>query len=151
MEPDKTPRGSRRPPATAWKPGQSGNPAGRKTGSRNRATLLAQALIDGKGNELVQKAVELALDGDPAMLRVLIERLVPPRKDAPIRVKLPGVKSAADLPSMTGAILTGVADGRLTPSEAQAVAGLVEVHRKALELSEIERRLTALETKETER
>jgi len=108
-------------------------------------------LIDGKGNELVQKAVELALDGDPAMLRVLIERLVPPRKDAPIRVKLPGVKSAADLPSMTGAILTGVADGRLTPSEAQAVAGLVEVHRKALELSEIERRLTALETKETER
>lgn len=147
---EKSPGKARKPPASAWKPGQSGNPAGRKTGSRNRATLLAQALIDGKGDALVQKSIDLALSGDVPMLRVLIERLVPPRKDGPVKMKLPAMQSASDVPGITAALLAGVADGRLTPSEAQAVAGLVEIHRKAIEIAEIETRLAALELKQEE-
>jgi hypothetical protein len=41
--------------------GQSGNPAGRKPGSRNRATVAFEALLDGQAEALTQKAVELAL------------------------------------------------------------------------------------------
>ena len=37
--------------------------------------------------------------------------------------------------------------GVITPGEAQALGGLVEAHRKALELGEIERRIAALENK----
>lgn len=147
-DPAKTPNKARKAPANAWKPGESGNPAGRKQGSRNRATVLAQAMIDGQGEELVQTAISLALTGDVPMLKALIERLVPPRKDSPVKVKLPSVKNAADLPAMTAALLEGVSKGALTPAEALAVAGLVEAHRKALEIEDIERRLTALEQKE---
>jgi len=38
--------------------------------------------------------------------------------------------------------------GKLTPSEGQALAGLIEGHRKAIELAEIEQRIAALEKKE---
>src|SRR6267378_2403412 len=39
-------------------PGQSGNPAGRPVGSRNKATLAIDALLDGEGEALTRKAIE---------------------------------------------------------------------------------------------
>lgn len=134
-------RGRGRP----FQKGQSGNPAGRPQGSRNKATLAVQALIDGQADALVNKALELALAGDGPILKAILDRLCPPRKDAPVRLELPRVVSATDLPRVTGAILTAVAEGELTPGEAQALAGLVEGHRKALEAEEVELRLAALE------
>jgi len=38
-----------------------------------------------------------------------------------------------------------VADGEITPLEAVSVMGLIDSYRKALELTDIENRLTALE------
>jgi hypothetical protein len=35
-----------------WKPGESGNPAGTKRGSRHRASLLAESLLDGETDRL---------------------------------------------------------------------------------------------------
>ena len=128
-----------------FQPGQSGNPAGKPKGTRNRATRLAQALIDGKASEVVEKALELALAGDGPVLRALLDRLCPPRKDGPIKLMLPSIETAADLPIVTGSLLRAVAEGRLTPSEAQAMAPLVEAHRKALETEELEKRIAALE------
>ena len=54
--------------------GQSGNPNGRPEGSRNRATILAQVLLDGQAEELIQKCVQMALDGDSTAMRLCIER-----------------------------------------------------------------------------
>uniref|UniRef100_I2Q571 DUF5681 domain-containing protein n=1 Tax=Desulfovibrio sp. U5L TaxID=596152 RepID=I2Q571_9BACT len=128
-----------------FEPGQSGNPAGKPKGCRSRAVMAAQALIDGKAEEVVEKALELALAGDGPVLRAILDRLCPPRKDSPVRVTLPAIESAADLPVVTATLLDAVAKGQLTPSEAQAVTGLVESHRKALEFEELERRIAALE------
>ena len=128
-----------------FQPGQSGNPAGKPKGTRNRATQLAQALIDGKASEVVEKALELALAGDGPVLRAILDRLCPPRKDGPVKLTLPAIKNSADIPAVTEALLEAVAAGRLTPTEAQAVAGLVETHRKVLETEVLERRIAALE------
>ena len=128
-----------------FQPGQSGNPKGKPKGARCKATLAAQALLDGEAEALTRKAVELALEGDLTALRLCLERIVPPRKDSPVKVTLPTLESAADIPTVTNALLEAVARGELTPSEAQAVAGLVEAHRKALETEELERRIAALE------
>ena len=57
--------------------GRSGNPAGRRRGSRNRATLAAAVLLEGESEALTRKAVELALAGDPVALRLCIERILP--------------------------------------------------------------------------
>ena len=61
-----------------FKPGQSGNPLGRPKGARNRATIAAEALLDGEAEALTRKAIELALDGDTTALRLCLERLMPP-------------------------------------------------------------------------
>ena len=127
--------------------GVSGNPAGKPAGARHRATMLAQEMIDGRGPELVKTALDLAAGGDTTMLKLCLDRLVPPRKDSPVRVELPVMESAADIPQAMGAILASVAAGELTPTEAQAVAGLVEIHRKSLETADLSARLDAIESK----
>ena len=53
-----------RGPGRPFAKGRSGNPAGRAAGSRNRATLIAQAMLDDEAAALTRKAVELALDVD---------------------------------------------------------------------------------------
>ena len=134
-----------------FQPGQSGNPAGKPRGARNHATRAVQALIDGKAKEVVEKALELALAGDGPVLRAILDRLCPPRKDAPVKVTLPPLETATGLPAVTAAILDAVTKGQLTPAEATALAGLVETHRKALEICDLEKRLSVLEAKEEEK
>jgi hypothetical protein len=125
----------------------NGNP-GRPKGSRHKTTLAIQALLDGEGEALTRKAIDMALAGDTVALRLCLERLAPPRKDSPVRFDLPPMEGAANAAAAMGAILAGVASGDLTPGEGGAIAGLVEGYRKALETTELEQRLKALEDKQ---
>jgi hypothetical protein len=121
---------------------------GRPRGARNKTTRAIAALLDGEANKLTRKAIEMALEGDTVALRLCLERLHPPRKDAPIPFDLPKMSGAKSAAQAIGAVLEGVARGDLTPSEAGALADLVEGYRKALETTELEVRLTALEARQ---
>ena len=68
---------------TRGKPFKSGN-SGRPKGSLNRVTLAIQSLLDGEGEELTRKAIELAKEGDLTALKLCLERICPPRKSRPI-------------------------------------------------------------------
>jgi hypothetical protein len=125
----------------------AGNP-GRPKGARHKATVAAQALLDGQAEALTQRAVQLALAGDTTALRLCLERLLPPRKDAPIVFKLPAMQCAGDAAKAAGAVVEAVAAGDLTPTEGAAIMGLVDAFRKALETSELETRLAALEARQ---
>jgi hypothetical protein len=92
-----------------WRKGQSGNPKGRPLGSRHRATLIAETLLDGQSEELIQKTIELALHGDSTALRLCIERIIAPRRDRPVNFKLPVLNSATDAVTAMGDIADGVA------------------------------------------
>ena len=140
--PEDAPKAGLRPP---WKPGQSGNPEGRVKGSRNKATLAAEKLLDGEAEELTRKAVELALEGDTTALRLCLERILPPRKGRPITFTLPQVTNTGDLRAAALAILGAVSEGEISPEEAAAVAPLIVGVRKAMETDELSRRLEALE------
>ncbi|MDG1286787.1 MAG: DUF5681 domain-containing protein [Rickettsiales bacterium] len=128
--------------------GQSGNPSGRPKGSRNRATLAVQALLEGEGEAITRKAIESAKEGDMTAIRLVLERLLPPRKDAPVSFELPPLKTAEDLPVAIAALIEAVSIGELTPIEAQSVANLLELHHRSLEACELEQRITALEGKQ---
>jgi hypothetical protein len=117
-----------------FRPGKSGNPTGRPKGARNHSTIAAEALLEGEAEVLTRKAVELALAGDTTALRLCLERLVPPRKDRSVTFELPPVVKADDAVEALGAVLAAVAGGRITPSEALAVTGLIEAHRRAIGL-----------------
>ncbi len=126
--------------------GQSGNPRGRPTGSRNKATLAAVALLEGEAQSLTRQAIKQALEGDTTALRLCLERLVPPCREMPLPpLNLPSVAKAADLPALSQKLLESLADGQLLPSQAAAISQLVATHAKALELHELEARISALE------
>jgi hypothetical protein len=135
----------KRGPGRPFQPGQSGNPGGCPAGSRHKVTKAVQELFDGEAEALTRKCIELAMDGDMTALRMALDRICPTPKDRPVRVTLPALTSPSDLPLATEAVLSAVADGALTPSEAAGVAALLEVHRKALETLELEKRIAALE------
>lgn len=126
-----------------FKPGNPGKPKG----ARSKATLAAEALLDGEAEKLTRVAIDKALEGDPVAMRLCLERLVPPRKDRPLAFNLPPVGGAKDHPAVLGAVLDAVAGGDLTPSEGQAFAALMEQHRRAIETAEIVERLEALEAR----
>ncbi len=51
-------------------------------GARHRSTLAAEALLDGETEQLTRKAVELALGGDTIALRLCLERIILPHREA---------------------------------------------------------------------
>ena len=128
-----------------FKPGQSGNPGGRPKGRLNHNTMAAQALLDGEAKALTRKAIELAQAGNPVALRLFLERILPPRKERPVSLKLSQLGGVQDIPKFLGIIVKAVAQGRLTPGEGQAMAAMLESYRKGIELTQIEGRLAALE------
>jgi len=128
-----------------FQPGQSGNPRGKARGTLNKVTRAAQALLDGEAEALTRKAVDMALEGDRAALKLCMDRIMPPRKDRPLEMALPSIEGAGDLLKFSAAILEAVGRGEITPSEGATLAGIVGNHAKALELHEIEQRLADIE------
>ena len=125
--------------------GVSGNPAGRPQGSRNKATLAVEALMDGQAETITQKAVDLALEGDTTALRLCLERILPPRKSRPINIALPEVITAEGVAEAQAAVVKAVADGELTPEEGIVITNILETRRKAIETQDHENRISALE------
>jgi hypothetical protein len=136
---------ARRDHAGLWQPGQSGNPAGKPKGTRHAATKLAEALIDGQATQLVQKAIEMALAGDPTAMRLVIDRLCPARRERTVDITLPSIKSATDLIAAAAALTEATAAGDITPGEAASLSTLVGNVAKAVETVEIVARLAKLE------
>lgn len=122
----------------------TGNP-GKPRGARHKATQAALALLDGEADALTRKAVEMALAGDTTALRLCLERIAPPRRDAPVQFEMLSMESAKDAAKAAAAVLDAVAAGDLTPTEGAHLMGLVETYRRTLETSELEARVAAME------
>jgi len=130
---------------TQFKPGQSGNPAGKPKGTRNATTLALEALLDGQASALTQKAINLALAGDMAALRLCLDRILPPRKDSPVAFDLPDMKTLNDAVPAMGALVKAVGQGDLTPTEAGELTKMVQAFAKIIETAELEERVRTLE------
>lgn len=139
----------RKPPSSAFKPGQSGNPKGRPRGSLNKTTKAVLALMEGEAEEITRAAIGAAKGGDMTAVRLILDRLVPTVKERTVALPgLPDTTTAAGIASAQQHILEAVAIGALTPGEASTLAGIIEARRKAMETQELEERLSALEGKQ---
>ena len=134
-----------RGPGKPFQPGNSGRPRG----ARHKATLAAEALLDGEAEGLTRKAVEAALGGDMAALRLCLDRIVPPRRERPVNFKIPPLKSAEDAAVAMAAITEAVAAGELLLGEAESASALVERFVRTIEAGEFEKRLRVLEAAAT--
>jgi hypothetical protein len=125
--------------------GQSGNPDGRPKGSRNVTTVALESLLDGQATALTQKAIDLALIGDMAALRLCLDRILPPRRDRPLTFNFPAITNAAEAAKTMSAILAAVASGEITPTEAAEIGKLVDGYVRAVEATELAARIERLE------
>ena len=123
------------------RPFANGNP-GRKPGSKNRTTLVAAALLEGEAEELVRKAIELAKAGDVAMLKFLLERILP--RERLIKLDLPRMEFADDAVEALGKVMSDVAEGRMTPSEGAAVVPLINSCARAIDMADLVKRMDSL-------
>jgi hypothetical protein len=133
-----------------FRKGKSGNPDGRPKGSRNATTLALETLLDGQATALTQKAIDLALTGDMAALRICLDRILPPRKDRPLTFHFHAITNAAEAATTMSAILAAVAAGEITPTEAAEIGKLVDSYVRAVEATELAARIERLEKMTTQ-
>ena len=128
-----------------FKPGQSGNPRGKAKGTLHKATRAALELLEGDLEAITQVCIDKAKAGDLLAAKLILDKLLPNRRERSVNLNLPKVNGAQDLPKALEAVMQAVAAGDLTPGEGQALTAMLEAFRKGLELTDIEARLTALE------
>ena len=147
----KTAKTARKGRGRPFAKGQSGNPGGRPRGSTNRATRAAERLLDGEATALTRKAVELALAGDPAALRLCLDRAVAPRRERSVELALPPIRSAADILGAIKVVAGAVGRGAITPGEGAAISQMIESFLRAVDASDFENRLRQLEESQATR
>ena len=112
---------------------------------RRHVRSWRKPLLDGQATALTQKAIELALTGDMAALRLCLDRILPPRKDSPVAFDLPEMKTLNDAVPAMGALVKAVGQGDLTPTEAGELTKMVQAFAKIIETAELEERVRILE------
>jgi hypothetical protein len=101
--------------------------------------------VNGEAPEIVQKAIAKAKAGDPACLRICMDRILPPRRDRAVHFKLPKLEAAGDATDAMTSVLVAVASGELTPSEGETISRLVTAWMQCLQVVDFEQRLARLE------
>jgi hypothetical protein len=108
-----------------FKPGQSGNPAGRAVGSRNKKTLAAEERLFEHAQELVDDLVARAKRGEPAAMRLAMDRILPTGRGRPLPIELPPVRSTEDAQVAAGVIMDALKQGALSAREAVDLINVV--------------------------
>jgi len=130
---------------TKWPKGTSGNPQGRPRGARNRTTLAVQALLDGEAEKLTRLCIKRALKGDPVALRLCIERLLPPMRVRSIQLTISPPTTIHEIVPAMGQVVRAMSEGNINPQEASILIDMFSRFQNAIEGSDIEGRVVALE------
>ena len=134
----------RKPTSTAWKSGESGNPAGRKPGTGEVAKV--RAAIADRVPELLAAMMARALEGDVGAARLLLERAIAPLKAIEQAQALP-LPEGGTLTAQGRAVLSAVAAGELAPGQGAALLGAIGTLARVVEVDDLAARVAALEEK----
>ena len=119
---------------------------GRPKGSRNKKSLLAQEILDSRGDAVLTRAFDLAEKGDPQMIRTLIPYLMR-SKETTVRLGPLPMGNHSELAGSSEKVLSKVALGEISMDDGGKLLDMLEQRRKILETETFERRLRALEKK----
>jgi Family of unknown function (DUF5681) len=124
-----------------FQPGKSGNPAGKPPGTRSKAVAELNRLGAEGAKQVLEAVLSAAQQGDMVAAGIILKRCWPEARGRPVRLELPAIATATDVVTVSAA----VAEGRISPEEAQAISGVIDIHRRAIETVELTARLEALE------
>ncbi|MFA5921621.1 MAG: DUF5681 domain-containing protein [Methylococcaceae bacterium] len=124
-----------------FKPGVSGNPAGRKPGKSSSARI--RAAIEKKSPELLRTVMNAALAGDMTAAKLLIDRVCPPLKAHALPINIESIPDS--IAGQGSEIINATFSGQIPPDVgAQLIAALAGLG-KIIEVEELLKRITALE------
>lgn len=129
---------------TKFAKGQSGNPAGRAKGSKNKKTLVALAL-DAASEDVTKAVIASAKGGDMQAARLVLERIQPPMRPQAEKVHF-DLNPEAPLTAQAQQVLVAVAAGEVDPDTGKllieclsALAGLKQTDELAQRIAELEK------------
>jgi len=128
-----------------WEKGTSGNPAGRPRGSRNRASIMMEQLLDGQAEKLVQKVVTSALEGNTHAMAICLDRLIPRCKERTINFDTPPINNYNDILRAAETIFDGIGKGQITPTEGEKLTRVLQFQLQSYMALDFESRIAAIE------
>lgn len=125
-----------------FKKGQSGNPYGKKPGTHNKRTVLAK-LLEPHAENLINKAVELALEGDVNALKLCVDRLLPRITSQPVEFDMSefDIENIDNLSVIGKKIISAIYIGNISPEEGQRLMNILDNQRKLIEHVDMSRKL----------
>ena len=140
--------GSERDTKGRFAPGNQGGPGG----ARRRTSELRRAAEDAISPEVIQaamrKCARLALEGNLAALRIMLDRACGRAAEAPVEapsIALPRMHTAADCSAAIERIVDGITKGTIEESTAKVLLDAVQARLKAIEATDHEVRLAEVE------
>lgn len=125
-----------------FRPGESGNPAGRPPG-RGAAATLRQA-IEAAAPEVLEVVLRAARAGDLVAARLVLDRIVPPLRPVDLPAPVP-VAPGADLATQVRAVVGAALTGELAPDAAATLLSGIGAASRVIEVQELHDRIAALE------
>jgi hypothetical protein len=106
------------------------NKGGRPSLDYIAVTKAARARFDTLAAESIEAVFQAVLtaatqDGDMAAAKLLIDRVIPSRRGAPVSFHIRPLKTPEDCALAYADLLDDVGAGRLTPEEAQTISAIV--------------------------
>lgn len=125
-----------------FKPGQSGNPAGRKPGQTPGAQIR-KAIEENK--ELILKAViNAAITGDMMACKMLLDRITPTFKPVAAQIELP-IADGAGLTEQGATVIRAALSGHIPPDIGSQLITALSNQAKIIEIDELTKRVEVLE------
>lgn len=134
--------------AGPFRPGQSGNPKGRKKGVPNKLSRKVLDALAVHADAMLDVLVDKAIKGDITALKLCLARLCPPQREMAMPpIKLPVINGPDDLPKATEALLKAATSGGITPNALLAMTAVVKAHMDAVQTADLAERIGKLESR----
>lgn len=125
----------------AFTKGRSGNPKGRPKGVKDRRTIYRD-LIEPVSDQLIGKAIDMAMDGNEPMLRLILERVLPAKpRDEPIDININSGTQVAKAKQ----ILKLLSNGGIAPTVAKCLMDTLATEVRIIEFENLEKRVKEIE------
>jgi len=109
-----------------FQPGQSGNPAGRPLGSRNKKTIAMEDKLAARAEQAVDRIIFLAGGGHAAAMRICAEWVRPGGNSRALALELPPVTCSDDALAALQTVLDAFGRGEITVRELPPMLAAVD-------------------------